>query len=126
MANGWFETVAVAQRRARRRLPPSVYGALIAGSEKGLTVEDNVAAFSELGFAPHVVGVSGTREMATTMMGQEISLPVVISPTGVQAVHPDGEVAVARAAAARGTAMGLSSMASRGAAAPAVAPGLGT
>jgi heme/flavin dehydrogenase (mycofactocin system) len=40
-------------------------------------------------------------------------LPVLISPTGVQAVHPDGEVAVARAAAARGTAMGLSSFASK-------------
>jgi L-lactate dehydrogenase (cytochrome)/glycolate oxidase len=51
--------------------------------------------------------------MATTVMGQPISLPVVISPTGVQAVHPDGEVAVARAAAARGTAMGLSSFASK-------------
>ena len=46
-------------------------------------------------------------------MGQDISLPVLISPTGVQAVHPDGEVAVARAAAARGTAMGLSSFASK-------------
>jgi L-lactate dehydrogenase (cytochrome) len=46
-------------------------------------------------------------------MGQDISLPVIISPTGVQAVHPDGEVAVARAAAARGTAMGLSSFASK-------------
>ena len=46
-------------------------------------------------------------------MGQDISMPVVISPTGVQAVHPDGEVAVARAAAARGTAMGLSSFASK-------------
>ena len=45
-------------------------------------------------------------------MGQDISLPVVISPTGVQAVHPDGEVGMARAAAARGTAMGLSSFAS--------------
>ena len=40
-------------------------------------------------------------------------MPVVISPTGVQAVHPDGEIAVARAAAARGTAMGLSSFASK-------------
>ena len=40
-------------------------------------------------------------------------MPVLISPTGVQAVHPDGEVAVARAAAARGTAMGLSSFASK-------------
>jgi L-lactate dehydrogenase (cytochrome)/glycolate oxidase len=46
-------------------------------------------------------------------MGQNISFPVLISPTGVQAVHPDGEVAVARAAAARGTAMGLSSFASK-------------
>jgi heme/flavin dehydrogenase (mycofactocin system) len=51
--------------------------------------------------------------MATSVMGQEISLPVIISPTGVQAVHPDGEVAVARAAAARGTVMGLSNFASK-------------
>jgi len=113
MANKWFETVAVAQRRAKKHLPASVYGALIAGAEQGITIRDNVDAFAELGFAPHVAGLSPTREMATTVMGQDISLPVLISPTGVQAVHPDGEVAVARAAAARGTAMGLSSFASK-------------
>ena len=90
-----------------------MYSALVAGSEQGLTVEDNLAAFGELGFAPHVAGLSGKRDLATTVMGQPISLPVIISPTGVQAVHPDGEVAVARAAAARGTAMGLSSFASK-------------
>jgi heme/flavin dehydrogenase (mycofactocin system) len=113
MANAWFETVAVAQRRARKRLPKSVYGALIAGSEHGVTVRDNVAAFSELGFAPHVAGLSEQRDQSTTVMGQSLSLPVLISPTGVQAVHPDGELAVARAAAARGTVMGLSSFASK-------------
>jgi pre-mycofactocin synthase len=113
MANKWFETVAVAQRRAKKHLPKDVYGALIAGAEAGVTIRDNVAAFSELGFAPHVAGLPATREMATTVMGQDISLPVLISPTGVQAVHPDGEVAVARAAAARGTVMGLSSFASK-------------
>ena len=113
MAGGWFESVAEAQRRARRRLPGSVYMALIAGSELGLTLKDNVAAFGELGFAPHVAGLSSARELATTVMGQPVSLPVLISPTGVQAVHPDGELAVARAAAARGTAMGLSSFASK-------------
>jgi L-lactate dehydrogenase (cytochrome)/glycolate oxidase len=113
MSNAWFESVAVAQRRAKKRLPGSVYGALIAGSEKGLTLADNMAAFGEIGMAPHVAGLSAKREMATTVMGQSISLPVIISPTGVQAVHPDGEVAVARAAAARGTAMGLSSFASK-------------
>ena len=110
---GWFETVAEAQRRAARRLPKSVYSALIAGSERGITVDDNLAAFGELGFAPHVAGLSSKRDLSTTVMGQSISMPVFISPTGVQAVHPDGEVAVARAAAARGTAMSLSSFASK-------------
>ncbi|MUL49516.1 mycofactocin biosynthesis FMN-dependent deaminase MftD [Mycobacterium sp. CBMA293] len=109
----WFETVAIAQERAKKRLPKSAYSSLISASEKGLTVADNVAAFGELGFAPHVIGALDKREMSTTVMGQEISLPVIISPTGVQAIHPDGEVAVARAAAARGTAMGLSSFASK-------------
>ncbi len=113
MADGWFETVAEAQRRAKRRLPKSVYGALVAGSERGLTVEDNVSAFAELGFAPHVAGLSPERELATTVLGQSTSMPVLISPTGVQAVHPEGEVAVARAAANRGIPMGLSSFASR-------------
>jgi L-lactate dehydrogenase (cytochrome)/glycolate oxidase len=112
VANNWFETVAEAQRRAKKRLPKSVYGALIAGSERGLTVEDNVTAFSELGFAPHVAGLADIRDLTTKVMGQEISFPVLISPTGVQAVHPGGEVAMARAAAAGGTAMGLSSFAS--------------
>lgn len=110
---GWFETLAEAQRRAAKRLPKSVYSALVAGSERGISADDNTAAFAELGFAPHVAGLSAKRDTSTTVMGQAISLPVFISPTGVQAVHPDGEVAVARAAAARGTAMSLSSFASK-------------
>jgi pre-mycofactocin synthase len=113
MANAWFETVAEAQRRARKRLPDSVYKALIAGSEHGVTLRDNVEAFSELGLAPHVVGLHNERDLSTTVLGQEIALPVICSPTGVQAVHPDGEVAVARAAANRGTAIGLSSFGSK-------------
>lgn len=109
----WFETIAEAQRRAKRRLPKSVYLALIAGSERGTTLSDNVHAFDELGFRPHVADLPRSRDQATSVLGQAISQPVYISPTGVQAVHPDGEVAVARAAAAEGTAMGLSSFASK-------------
>jgi pre-mycofactocin synthase len=111
--NPWFESVAVAQERARKRLPQPVYGALVAGSERGQSVAQNEAAFAELGMAPHVVGQRQERSQATTVFGQHISSPVIISPTGVQAVHPDGEVAVARAAAARGTIMGLSNFASK-------------
>jgi len=113
MSNPWFESVAVAQRRAKKRLPPSVYAALVAGSERGLTARDNVDAFDELHFAPRTAGHPATRELATTVLGQDIALPVICSPTGVQAVHPDGELAVARATAKRGTAMGLSSFASK-------------
>ncbi len=113
MAKGWFETIAEAQRRARLRLPAGVYGAILAGSERGSTAQDNVAAFAELGFAPRSAGMSNQRDLATTVMGQNVSMPVLISPTGVQAVHPEGELAVARAAANRGVAMGLSSFASR-------------
>ncbi len=109
----WFETVAEAQRRAKKRLPKSVYMALVAGSERGITLEDNVDAFAELGFRPHIADLPQERLQATTVMGQDIEFPVLISPTGVQAVHPEGEVAVARAAAAAGTAMGLSSFASK-------------
>jgi pre-mycofactocin synthase len=113
MGSDWFESVAEAERRAAKRLPKSVHLAIRAGSERGLTLADNVAAFGELGFAPHMAGLSAKRELITTVMGQEIAMPVLMSPTGVQAVHPDGELAVAWAAAARGVAMGLSSFASR-------------
>lgn len=121
----WFETVAEAQRRARRRLPRSVYYALVAGAERGLTLSDNVAAFDELGFRPHIADLPSRRDQSTTVLGQQIDLPVLISPTGVQAVDPEGEVAVARAAHRSNiqnpldpeqtvsTAMGLSSFASR-------------
>ena len=113
MGSGWLETVAEAERRARKRLPKSVYWSVVAGSEQGATLADNVAAFGELGFAPHVAGLARQRDLATTVLGQPVSMPVILSPTGVQAVHPDGEAAVARAAANRGTAVGLSSFGSK-------------
>src|SRR4051795_8569227 len=108
----WFESVAEAQRRARRVLPKSVYKAILAGAERGQTYQDNLGAFAELGFAPHVAGGAAERSQATTVMGVDVSLPVVLSPTGVQAVHPEAELAVARAAANRDAAMGLSGFAS--------------
>ncbi|MFW0783970.1 pre-mycofactocin synthase MftD [Gordonia sp. CPCC 206044] len=110
--NPWFESVHEAQRRAKKRLPKSVYSSLVAGTQGGHTLEDNMNAFSEIEFTPHVIGAQAERDLSTRVMGQDLPFPVMISPTGVQAVDPDGEVAVARAAAARGTAMGLSSFAS--------------
>src|SRR3979409_2506684 len=102
MTHAWFESVAEAERRARRGLPRSVFLAINGGSEGGVTLAENCSAFRELGFAPHVADLAAQRDQATTVMGQQLSLPVILSPTGVQAVHPDGELAVARAATTRG------------------------
>jgi pre-mycofactocin synthase len=113
VGNEWFETVREARRRAKKRLPHSVYLALIAGSERGVTLRDNVAAFDEIELAPHIVDLVTDQDTSTTVLGQRLAMPVMISPTGVQAVHPDGELAVARATAARGVAMGLGAFGSR-------------
>ena len=112
MAHKWFETVEIARQRAEKTLPRSVFAALKAGSEAGETLADNVRAFRELGFVPTVADKPAERDQSTTVMGQPISMPVVISPTGVQMVHPLAEIGIARAAAARGTALGLSNFGS--------------
>jgi pre-mycofactocin synthase len=111
---GWFETVAEARRRARRRLPKPVFLALEAGAEAGLTRADNVAAFGEIRFAPpRVADLPAVRDLRTTVLGVPVELPVIASPVGAQAVHPLGEVAVAQGTRDAGTAMGLSEFASK-------------
>ncbi len=114
---GWFESVAEARRRARRRLPRSVFLALEAGAEAGVTRADNVAAFGEIRFAPpRLADLPASRDLRTTVLGIPVELPVIASPVGAQAVHPLGEVAVAMGTRDAGTAMGLSEFASKAAA----------
>src|SRR3954454_16686499 len=50
----WFESIAEAERRAKRRLPKSVYSALVAGAECWTTAKDNLVAFQELQFIPRI------------------------------------------------------------------------
>jgi len=110
----WFESVAEARRRARRRLPRSVFLAIEAGAEAGVTRAGNVAAFREIRFAPPLAaGLSAGRDLRTSVLGVDIALPVIASPVGVQAVHPLGEVAVAMGTRDAGTALGLSEFASK-------------
>jgi pre-mycofactocin synthase len=110
----WFESVAEARRRARRRLPRSVFMALEAGAEAGVTRADNVAAFGEIRFAPpRLADLPPVRDLRTSVLGMDLALPVIASPVGAQAVHPLGEVAVAHGTNEAGTAMGLSEFASK-------------
>lgn len=117
-ANLPIESVADAQRRAKRRVPAPVYKALISGNEKGVTIEDNVTAFSKIGWKPVVARETPEeqpleRELSRSTLGMDLSVPFMIGPAGAQAIHPDAEVAVASAANKIGTAIGLSSFATK-------------
>jgi isopentenyl diphosphate isomerase/L-lactate dehydrogenase-like FMN-dependent dehydrogenase len=79
MGSGWLETVAEAERRAKKRLPKSVYWAVVAGSEQGATLADNVAAFRARA-APHAAGLPARRDLSTMVLGQPVSMPVILSP----------------------------------------------
>lgn len=112
LRTGQFQTVAQAEQLAKRRLPRPVWLALKAGCEAGWTLDDNVRAFSELGFSPTVFDWPASIDIRTKVLGVELDMPVIIAPAGAQAVHPDGEVGAAAAAKRHGTAMGLSTWAS--------------
>lgn len=94
---------------ARERLSAMAYDFIAGGADDEVTVRDNRAAFDRLRLRPRVLVAVGTRDLTTTVLGQQISFPVLVAPTGLQCLaHPDGELATARAAGAAGTIMVLS------------------
>jgi isopentenyl diphosphate isomerase/L-lactate dehydrogenase-like FMN-dependent dehydrogenase len=105
--NVWdYEALAV------DRLEAGAYGYYAGGSGDELTLRWNVDAFRRWQLRPRMlVDVTGCTT-ATTVLGHELSMPLVVAPVAFQRVaHPDGELGMARAAASVGTAMCLSTMA---------------
>ena len=99
-------------RKARLRLPLGARAYLEGGSEDEYTLRRNRAAFDAIEFLPsqprNVTGVDTT----TTVLGQRIPLPIVLSPVGgPRMFHHAGELAVARAARHAGIPYGLSTLA---------------
>ena len=104
--------VADYERLAAERLEPGVHGYFAGGAGDERTLRDNVAAFSRYALHPRVLVDVGEVTTRTTVLGTEISMPVLVAPVAFQRlVDPDGEVAMARAAAAAGTIMTLSTIA---------------
>jgi isopentenyl diphosphate isomerase/L-lactate dehydrogenase-like FMN-dependent dehydrogenase len=74
------------------------------GAEDEYTVAENCAAFRRIKLRPRVLVDVAARDLSTEILGQRIALPVLLGPTTYQRlVHPDAEIASARAAAAAGT-----------------------
>ena len=97
---------------ARQRLDPAVYDFVAGGADDETTLRANETAFSRIGLLPRILRGKASPELAVTLLNCRAALPVVIAPTAFhRLVHPEGELATARAAAAAGTIM-IASMAS--------------
>lgn len=104
--------VADFERLAAERLEPGVLGYFAGGAGDERTLRDNVAAFGRHPLRPRVLVDVSAVSTVTTVLGGEVSMPLLVAPVAFQRlVDPDGEVAMARAAAAAGTIMCLSTIA---------------
>ena len=97
---------------AAERLDTGTYGYYAGGSGDEVTLRDNVAAYRRWQFRPRVLVDVADPSTSTTVLGREIAMPVLVAPMAYQRLaHPEGEVAMARAVAAAGTIMCLSTLA---------------
>ena len=88
---------------ARENLPEMVYDYYARGADDESTLQENRKAWGRVRFRPRVLVNVSERDLSTTVMGQPVSMPVLTAPAAFNALaHPDGELAVARAAAAAG------------------------
>jgi 4-hydroxymandelate oxidase len=97
---------------AVERLPRMAYDYYASGSEDETTLAENEAAWARVRLRPRCLVDVSVRDLSTTVLGRRVSMPVLVAPTAFQRMaHPDGELATARAAAALGTIMALSTLA---------------
>jgi 4-hydroxymandelate oxidase len=97
---------------AREHLSEAAYHYFAGGAADELTLDENRAALRRIALVPRVLRATADRSTTVELLGRELSFPVLVAPMAYQKVaHPEGELATARAAAAAGTAMCVSSFA---------------
>src|SRR3954451_20377116 len=99
---------------AKRRLPHGVFDYIDGGAEDERTMRANRDAFARMTFRPRILREVGAVDLSTTLLGQPLAYPLVLAPTGFTRIaDPQGELAVARAAARAGLPYTLSTMGTR-------------
>lgn len=102
-----FELEAI----AKAKLDEAAFGYYASGANDEISLRDNRAAFERIRLFYRVLVDVSTRDLATTVLGYPVSMPVLVAPTAFHKMaHPDGEAATARAAGAAKTIMMLSSL----------------
>lgn len=101
------------EERARTVLPKMVFDFIAGGSGDEVTLAANRAAFSEWNLLPRVMRGLEAASTSTTVLGQEIALPVIVAPTSLhRMITPEGEVSTARAVKRAGSIYAVSTAAS--------------
>ena len=107
-------TFAELEQRAREKLSPGAFGYVAGGAGAEETMRANREAFGHRKLVPRMLCDVASRDLRATVLGTPMPAPVMLAPIGVLSiVHPEAEVAVARAAAALGLTMILSTASSR-------------
>lgn len=99
---------------AKRRLPGGVFDYIDGGAEDESALYRNSASFGRYEFRPRILRDMSSIDTSTTLLGKTIPMPLVLAPTGFSRIaDPQGELAVARAAARAGIPYSLSTMSTR-------------
>ncbi len=96
---------------ARRRVPKALFEYVDGGSYDELTLRANRTDLDAIKLRQRVLVDTSKRDLATTMLGEKVAMPVAIAPTGLTGlIHGDGEILAARAAEAAGLKFCLSTL----------------
>ncbi|MFO0918334.1 MAG: alpha-hydroxy-acid oxidizing protein [Planctomycetaceae bacterium] len=94
---------------ARCRLTEQVYGYYANGADNERTLQSNCDDFRRLSLKPHLLQGVAAIDPQVTLFGKSYASPLFVAPTAMQKLaHPEGELAMARAAEQRTTTMILS------------------
>lgn len=100
------------EHRARERLSATMYNYFAGGADDETTLADNPAAWKRIRLVPRVMRDVSAVSIATEVLGAPLSMPILVGPWAFQGLaHPEGERATAQGAAAAGTVMVASTVA---------------
>ncbi|HEX5762829.1 MAG TPA: alpha-hydroxy acid oxidase [Solirubrobacterales bacterium] len=104
--------IADFERAAEEKLEAAVLGYFAGGAGDEVTLRENVEAWGKWRLRPRMLAGLSKWGTGARVLGTEVSMPILVAPVAYQRlVHPEAEVAMARAAAAAGTVMCLSTLA---------------
>jgi 4-hydroxymandelate oxidase len=109
-----FTNLLELEDMARANVPRATFDYIAGGAEDEVSLRRNREAFSHWALRPRVLVDVSKRDLSTTVLGTNVSIPILVAPTSFHGlVHPEGEVATAKGAAAAGTLMAVSTIATK-------------